>query len=105
LICRLHPLAKAEIDEAARWYQGRGEGLDQRFVTAVQVALELIEVNPKRYAKLETLGVATEYQRALVRKFPYFIVFRVFHDEVFVYAVAHGSRRPNYWLSRRRRRK
>lgn len=99
---RLHPLASAEVGEAARWYQARGEGLDERFMSAVRTALESIEANARRFAKLETLGVTTNYRRVLVRKFPYFIVFRVFDDEIFVYAVAHGSRRPNYWRHRKR---
>ena len=36
----------------------------------------------------------------LVRKFPYSIIYRVFKHDVLVIAVAHGRRRPFYWLRR-----
>ncbi|RLT05905.1 MAG: type II toxin-antitoxin system RelE/ParE family toxin, partial [Planctomycetota bacterium] len=34
-------------------------------------------------------------------RFPYKIIFEMIQNEVVVLAVAHGSRRPNYWLKRR----
>lgn len=102
MILRLHNRAKAEIQEAAIRYRTRAEGLDFKFLAAIHESLERIEVEPSRFARLETLGEGTTFRRALVKGFPYLVVYESFDKEVFVYAVAHASRRPNYWKRRRR---
>jgi plasmid stabilization system protein ParE len=95
-------LAYAEIREAANWYRQHGEHLHRDFLAAVRSALADVEVEPLRYGKLETLSPNTPFRRILVRRFPYLIVYRVFENDVFVYAIAHTSRRPNYWRRRKR---
>lgn len=99
---RLHRRAKDEIHEAATWYEDRSRGLGRRFIAAVRELLESLEASPQQFAKLETLSADTLLRRAFVRDFPYLVVFELFDDEVFVYAVAHASRRPNYWRRRKR---
>jgi hypothetical protein len=96
LTVRLHRLAEAEIREAVAWYEERRDGLGRRFLNAVRDALEELESNPQRFAKLETLAVGTSIARVPVNDFPYLVVFEVFDAEVFVYAVCQASRRPNY---------
>jgi plasmid stabilization system protein ParE len=102
LILRYHRLAEAEIHKATGWYRDHSESLGRRFLAAVRDALETLEVDPQRFGKLETLTSDTSIRRTLVRGFPYLIVFEHFDNEVFVYAVAHASRRPNYWRRRKR---
>jgi hypothetical protein len=38
----------------------------------------------------------------LLRRFPFVVFFQDLEDEVRVFAVAHGKRRPGYWLRRAR---
>jgi hypothetical protein len=102
LTVRLHRLAEAEIREAAEWYESRGEGLGTRYLAAVRKALEELETEPHRFAKLETIAKRTSIARVLVKGFPYLVVFEVFGEETFVYAVCQASRRPNYWRGRKR---
>ena len=99
---RLHRLAEAEIREAATWYARQGEGLGRRFLSAVRESLKALESHTQQFAKLETVADDLPYRRVLLRGFPYLIVFEVVSDEVFVYAVAHASRRPDYWRRRKR---
>ena len=101
---RLHQLAQDEIREAAAWYEERSPGLGKRFVSAVRDVFESLESNPRQYASLETLSSDLPIRRALVGDFPYLIIFELFEAEVFVYAVAHTARRPNYWRQRKRKR-
>jgi toxin ParE1/3/4 len=103
LIVKLHRRAEAEIREAAQWYGRQSEGLDRRFLQAIREALEELENHPGRFAKLETLSADLPFRRVLIRDFPYVIVYEVLEAEVFVYAVMHASRRPNYWQRRLRR--
>lgn len=99
---RLHERAKDEIREAAAWYDGQNQGLGRRFVAAVRDAFDSLEEDPQRFAKLETLARNTSFRRILVRGFPYMVVFEPLEHDVFVYAVAHAARRPNYWRRRKR---
>jgi hypothetical protein len=103
LILRLHRRAAGEIKEAAEWYQARGEGLGIRFLADVRKALDRLETDPTQFPSLETLPQSPRFQRILLDDFPYLIVFEQFDREVFVYAVAHASRRPNYWRRRKRK--
>jgi toxin ParE1/3/4 len=59
-----------------------------------------IEEHPLRYPKLETVETTRDIRRFLLHRFPYYVAYEVLSDEVVVLAVAHTSRRPNYWLRR-----
>jgi toxin ParE1/3/4 len=102
LILKLHRRAEAEVREAALWYAGQGENLDRRFLLAVREAFESLEGNPLQFAKLETAASGALFRRLLLHNFPYVVVYELFEQEVFVCAVAHASRRPNYWRRRKR---
>ena len=102
LIVRLHKRAEAEIRETAAWYHVRGENLGVRFLGAVRTALEQLESQTARFSKLESIPGDLAIYRARVKDFPYLVIFEVFEKEVFVYAVAHASREPNYWRRRKR---
>jgi len=39
-------------------------------------------------------------RRILLKRFPYFIVFFEWQDEVYIVAIAHAKRRPGYWRGR-----
>jgi toxin ParE1/3/4 len=98
---RLHKLASEEIRKAAGWYEERSNGLGARFIAATAEAFEALEAHPTQYGQLETLSPELPIRRILLRGFPYLVVFELFGDDVFVYAVAHASRRPNYWRRRK----
>ena len=102
MILKLHRRAEAEIREAAEWYDLREPGLGLRFIEAVRAAFETLEREPDKFAKLESIVVNEPIRRCLLRGFPYLVIYELFDDEVFVYSVAHASRRPNYWRRRKR---
>jgi plasmid stabilization system protein ParE len=61
----------------------------------LDVAIERIEEAPRQWPPyLDTT------RRYLLRRFPFFVVFREVADRVEILAVAHGRRRPGYWLGR-----
>jgi hypothetical protein len=39
-------------------------------------------------------------RRVVLRRFPYFIVFFDWLDEIYIVAVTHAKRRPGYWMGR-----
>jgi toxin ParE1/3/4 len=93
----LHDEAKAELEEAAAWYEAKRSGLGAEFVSAVENAILRIHENPQWGARYER----TRFRFKLVRRFPYVVFYADGKDVLRVIAVAHGKRRPGYWRHRR----
>ncbi|HEX6084132.1 MAG TPA: type II toxin-antitoxin system RelE/ParE family toxin [Thermoanaerobaculia bacterium] len=93
---RLHPEAEQELAEAREWYAVRSEVAAQAFSLEISRAIERIIEAPRRYP----LGRRGE-RRFVLDRFPYTILYRVREEDIFITAVAHHSRRPDYWRDRR----
>lgn len=94
---RFHRAARTELREAANWYEGRGPGIGAEFVVEIGACLARIANKPAVFPEVRG---APGVRRALMRRFPYAVVFLVHEDVVTVLAVAHGRRRPLYWRTR-----
>jgi toxin ParE1/3/4 len=92
---RFHPAAEQELSEAADSYDRERPGLGAKLIATVWVAADLTS----KYPKMAPL-VHGAVRRKMVDGFPYSILYSVEEAEVFVIAVAHHRRRPNYWLER-----
>jgi plasmid stabilization system protein ParE len=90
-----HPDALAEYEEAARHYAACQAGLEFRFITAVENAIQLILDAPDRWSVFEE-----DIRRCLTRIFPYAILYTVEPDHVLIIAVMHSHREPGYWRKR-----
>ncbi len=91
----LTPQARAEYVEAVDWYADQAPGLEKRFRAAFRtVRLRMVE-NPHQFSPA-VVGT----RRALLRDFPYVVVFRVSGDVVEVIAFFHTSRDPRRWQER-----
>ncbi len=88
---KFHADARQELRQAARSYERQVEGLGFAFTDEVERTVELIQESPG-------IGSAVwqHYRRVFVRRFPYPVVYREFENKLFVVAVAHHRRRPNY---------
>ena len=91
----VHPLAADEAEAAERWYRERNETAATRFRRELDRAVGLIADRPE--AAPPYVG---NTRRFLLRRFPFFVVYRVFNQRVQVVAVAHARRRPHYWSQR-----
>ena len=82
--------AKFEIIEAYNWYEGKQEGLGERFVLDLDDYFERIrstpEIFPRRYR---------EYRQVVMKRFPFVIVFEIEEKEVVVYAAFNTYQDPN----------
>jgi toxin ParE1/3/4 len=94
MILDFHPAAAEELIAAARFYEQRRKGLGHAFLDSVDAALATLQRNP-------ALGRADKRgrRRWLVRRFPFLIIYRTQGQFLHVLAVAHTSRRPDYWKS------
>jgi toxin ParE1/3/4 len=88
------------LREARAWYASREEHLGDQFIAAVDAAVRRVVTQPLAFPTVPRVPSA---RRALLRRFPFSIVFRMLGEEVIeVLAVAHTSRRPGYWRARMR---
>ena len=94
---RLHPEAEKDLDAAAGYYFERsGSGLSQAFLNEFEHTVSQILQHPR-------IGAISHRntRRAVMRKFPYSIVYSLIAPEkILLIAVAHQSRRPDYWKNR-----
>ena len=97
----LHPEARAELRAAALWYEERRPGLGGEFVAEVTAVLEGIATTPRSSPLWPGVsGTPEPVRRAVMHRFPYLLAFEAHPDYVLVLAIAHGKRRPLYWLAR-----
>ena len=75
------PEAAADIVEAAAWYSRQRLGLGEEFLSAVRETAHRISEQPMRYAV-----VHRETRRALVKRFPYGLFYRLLDQQVVVVA-------------------
>ena len=92
-----HPLARSELRESARFYEGRSAGLGRRFLAEVRKCIEQVLKDPEAAPVLRG-----RVRRRRVWRFPYDLLFEVKPTEVRFVAAMHHKRRPNYWIGRLR---
>lgn len=98
---RLDPEAEAEIWAELGWYESERTGLGRRLWKAVQHAISLISEHPAIGEVVPRIrGVHPPPRRFQVRRFPFYLVYREFADEIELVALAPMSRKPGYWRSR-----
>ncbi len=91
----LDPLATAEIRDAALFYENCREGLGQEFLNAVELAFGEITQRPMMWRIL-----AGRFRRYLIHHFPYAVIYAIEDDTVYVVALMHLKRKPDYWIDR-----
>jgi toxin ParE1/3/4 len=91
----VHPLAADEAEAAERWYRERNEIASIRFRRELDRVVDLMSERPEVGSPF-----IDSTRRLLLRRFPFFVVYRVLAEQVQIVAVAHARRRPAYWRGR-----
>jgi hypothetical protein len=97
---RVLAVAEAEAQAAAKWYEQRREGLGVDFLAEFGGALEQIERTPLRFPVISSTR-QREFRRKTLPRFPYNVVYEIRGKRIFVLAVAHQHRKPDYWKRRK----
>ncbi len=88
--------AQIDVREARRWYESEdGPRLDARFARAVAASLILVERFPQIHPE-----VHGHLRRALVKPFPYMLLYEIEDHELVVHRCIHVSRDPMRWRQR-----
>jgi hypothetical protein len=85
--------AKFELDDAVCFYELEFAGLGQRFSEEVKKAAIRISDYPEAWS-IER----GEIRKCLLHKFPYKLLYSIESDHIFIIAVAHQHRKPDYWV-------
>jgi plasmid stabilization system protein ParE len=95
LLLRVRPEAEQGIEEAATWCEQQSLGLGQEFLDQVLRVFEKLSGQPTLYPE-----VHRKTRRALTRRFPFGVYYRLQGQSIVVVAVMHGSRNPRRWKQR-----
>ena len=97
---RFAPEAEVDLDDAVRWYERQRVGLGLALVAEVNEVVTGIERWPQLGALVLDVETPLAARRIPVRRFPYYVVWVVIDDLIYIVAVAHNRRRPGYWATR-----
>jgi toxin ParE1/3/4 len=89
--------AEDELNEAVAYYEEVESGLGWRLKEEVRATILWIQANPL-LPRLRPKG----YRRVNLRVFPYYVAYFIFGGTIWIVAVAHGRRRPEYWMKRKK---
>lgn len=90
-----HPEAAEEFRAAIRYYENLEPGLGYDFASQVFSATQNIIAHPMAWPVM-----ADGIRRCLVNRFPYSVLYAVEGASVFILAVMHLRRYPDYWKDR-----
>lgn len=90
-----HPEADTEFLKAIDYYEEREEGLGYDFAVEAYSTIERILLHPKAWPLVEE-----DIRRSLVKRFPYGVLYAEETDQIFIVAVMHLRRDPDYWKHR-----
>ena len=90
-----HPQARDELRAAVRFYEEQARGLGSELAAEVRRTLTRLSALPHSGSPSEE-----DVRRALVRRFPFAIVYRPEAERLLVIAVMHLRRKPGYWQDR-----
>ena len=87
--------AEEEFAGSALYYESKEPGLGTRFRDEVAKTVDWIVHHPE-VPRLRRRG----YRRVNLRVFPHYVAYVTRGDAIWVVAIAHGHRRPEFWLGR-----
>ena len=90
------PEAADEFEDAAEYNDHQKAGLGQRYRDDVDRHIRWITEHPE-VPRIRPGG----YRRVNLKVFPYYVACVLHQGAVWVLAIAHGHRKPEYWIGRR----
>ena len=92
---RYHQAAEDELLREIGYLELQAPGLGRRFFAEVRRAENRIAQFPESAPE-----IAPGIRKCVLRKFRYSLICSIEEDRLLVLAVAHHSRRPDYWVRR-----
>ncbi len=90
-----HPEAETEFLAAVDWYEERSPGLGADFAAEIHAAILRAVAMPLAWPK-----IGDDVRRVLANRFPYGVLYASGNESIYILAVMHLHRQPDYWRSR-----
>ena len=87
--------AETDVLDGYLDYEGRLNGLGERYLSEIEDALLRIKSNSYLYQEIDP-----DIRRAVVRKFPYLVFYTIEGETIFVLAILHAAQNPKYIATR-----
>jgi plasmid stabilization system protein ParE len=84
-----------DVADAVVWYEDERAGLGNQLLDEIGLVMERVAHSPFQFPQIRS-----EVRRALLRRFPYSVYFRVSDETVDVIAVLYQHRDPKTWQKR-----
>ena len=91
----IRPEARAEVADAAAWYEARVSGLGHDFLRSFRAATDRLRRDPLHFQV-----VFADVRRVLLRRFPYGVFYEIHGADVVVLGCMHSARDPEFWQQR-----
>ena len=88
--------AYEEFDKAVEYYEGKQAGLGLRLMGEVDNHVRWIQENPT-IPRIRKSG----YRRVNLKTYPYYIAYMIHESTLWILAIAHCHRKPEYWIDRK----
>ncbi len=89
------PQAAAEFDDATDYYEQQQAGLGRRFRDEVDRHIRWL-AGHHDVPRLRSGG----YRRVNLKVFPHYVAYVEIQGTIWILAIAHGHRLPEYWIGR-----
>ena len=87
--------AKAELIEIVDYYNNISEELGYDFLKKIRSSINKICEYPESYTTISKFN-----RKCHCKLFPYNIIYHKFNNSIYIVAIAHEKRKPNYWKKR-----
>ncbi|MBU0464888.1 MAG: type II toxin-antitoxin system RelE/ParE family toxin [Proteobacteria bacterium] len=85
-----------ELNDAIEYYEEQQNGLGMKLKEEIDHYVKWIS-NNSNVPKIRSNG----YRRVNLKVFPYFIAYTIKKEAIWILAIAHGYRKPQYWIKRK----
>jgi plasmid stabilization system protein ParE len=92
--------ARWDLFDADDWYNGQLPGLGVLFTDQVEDRVREIAARPRLYGRVDPPVRGREVRQALVRRFPFTVIYEVAANEVIIVAVIHVRSSGRRWRRR-----
>jgi toxin ParE1/3/4 len=87
--------AELDLEDAYLWYENQVKQLGSEFIRVIDRSLTNIQKNP-----LACPLIYRNVRRKLLPRFPYFLLYFIDDNIIFIFACFHVKRDPKHWKRR-----
>lgn len=90
-----HPEARFELIQSVDFYEEQQPKLGLKFLEEIYSSIQRIVEYPIAFPVY-----SQNTRKCITNKYPFAIIYQIRKDEIFITAIAHLARKPDYWRKR-----